>query len=105
MDIVTFVRLAKKILDQIIDVVLSYKKPQKLILFGSQAESSAKKTSDIDIAIIADDWTDRDYNIIKNRLEEEVKTPLKFDVVNLKSISKERLRQNILNKGKVIYES
>ena len=97
--------LSQKILDHVVNLILAYKKPEKIVLFGSQASQSAGKTSDIDIAIWAKDWSDRDFNIVKDRLEEGIKTPLKFDVINYYGLSKETLRKSILEKGEVIYGS
>jgi len=99
------VDLDKQLLEKIVNLILSHKKPEKVVLFGSRAEGSSKKTSDIDIAVFAKDWTSRDFNIVKNCLEEEIATPLKFDVVNFYGLTKESLKTNILKKGRVIYEA
>ena len=95
----------EKILNQIEDLVLGYKKVEKIVIFGSRAKNSFEKTSDIDIAIFGKTWTDRDINIIKNILEESLKTPLKIDVVNFYVIKKDRMKENILREGAVLYES
>lgn len=96
--------LNKAIISQIIEIIVSYKKPEKIVIFGSRATNSFRPTSDIDIAIFAKDWSDRDINIVKGTLEEDVKTPLKFDVLNFYGISKEKLKKNILRDGRIIYE-
>jgi len=97
--------LNKAPLAQIVKIILSYKKAKKIILFGSRAKNTFRDISDIDIAILDKEWSDRDINIIKHRLEEYVKTPLKFDIVNFYSLAKEKLKRNILKEGRVIYES
>jgi predicted nucleotidyltransferase len=89
---------------KIIKMILSYKKAKKIVLFGSRAKETYSGASDIDIAILDEKWSDKDINIIKNNLEEHVKTPLKFDVVNYYLLSRKKLRGNILKYGKVIYE-
>ena len=38
---------------QIIKIILSYKKAEKIVLFGSRAATNFKRTSDIDRAIFA----------------------------------------------------
>ncbi|MFH1352496.1 MAG: nucleotidyltransferase domain-containing protein [bacterium] len=90
--------------EQIIKIILSYKKAEKIVLFGSRTTKIFKRTSDIDIAVFAKGWSDRDFNIIKHTLNEDVKIPLKFDVINFYAITKEKLIKNILAKGSVIYE-
>lgn len=96
--------LEKKLLSEIIKTIIDYKKPEKIILFGSRASGEYKKVSDIDIAIFAGDWTDKDINLVKNKLDEYVKTPLKFDVVNFYALKKDNLKKNILEKGEIIYD-
>lgn len=93
----------KELLDEIINLIVRHKKPEKIILFGSRANGDFKKTSDIDIAVVGKNWTDRDIDTVKHNLDELIKTPLKFDVLNFYEITKDRLKKNILQKGKVIY--
>jgi predicted nucleotidyltransferase len=97
--------LDKKILTQIVRLILDYKRPEKIVIFGSRAQDAFKDTSDIDIAIFAKDWTDRDINIVKHMLDESVKTPLKFDLLNFYTISKGSLKEDILKNGRLIYDS
>ena len=97
--------LNKKLLTQIIKLILNYKKPEKIVLFGSRVNNDFKKTSDIDIAIFGKNWKDKDINIIKNELDELIKTPLKFDVINFYDIRKSKLKKNIFKNGVIIYKS
>jgi predicted nucleotidyltransferase len=96
--------LSKEILNQIVDLIVGYKEPEKIVIFGSRASDNFRDTSDIDIAIFGKDWSDRDINIVKHIIDERIKTPLKFDVINYYTISKHSLKQNIREKGEVIYE-
>jgi len=96
--------MTKELLARIIKIILSYKKAKKIVLFGSRAKKTYSETSDIDIAILDKKWSDKDVNIVKHYLEESVKTPLKFDVLNYYLISRKKLRENILKDGKIIYE-
>jgi predicted nucleotidyltransferase len=96
--------MSKALLDKIIKIILSHKKTKKILLFGSRAKETNNGTSDIDLAILDKNWSDKDINIVKHYLEEYVKTPLKFDVVNYYNVSKKKLQENILKEGKVIYE-
>lgn len=93
------------ILQQIVSIVLAHKPVEKIVIFGSRARQDARRTSDIDIAVFARDWTDRDVNLVHDRLEENISTPLKFDVVSFYNISKESLRREILREGRTLYES
>jgi predicted nucleotidyltransferase len=90
---------------KIVQVIRSVKEPSKIVLFGSRAEGISRKTSDIDIAVFGKDWTDRDLGKARFLLEEEVKTPLKFDLLHFEAVQNDRLKQNIKKKGRVLYES
>ena len=93
------------LLSKIVELILDYKKTEKIVIFGSRAGENFKRTSDIDIAIFGKNWEDRDINIMKFKLDENIKIALKFDVLNFYNISKESLKRNILNKGRVLYDS
>ncbi len=91
--------------NQIIRIILNQKKVKKIILYGSRSTGGYKETSDIDLAVMDQDWTDTDINLAKNALEEELRTPLKVDLVNYHTLSKPRLKDLILKEGQVLYES
>ena len=95
--------LDNKILQEIVKTILDYKQPEKIVIFGSRSIGEFERTSDIDIAIFGKDWSDKDINLVKDRLNEFIKTPLKFDVVNFYAITKDKLKENILRKGRIIY--
>ena len=96
--------LDKQIKDEIVKLILSHKRVEKIVIFGSRANGRFKENSDIDIAIFSKDWTDKDINIVKFNLEENLKTPLKFDVLNFYHLTKTSLKDEIIRKGRVIYE-
>ena len=96
--------LSKKIKEEIINTILSHKKAEKIVIFGSRAGKDFKKNSDIDIAVIGKGWTDKDINIVKFNLEEGLKIPLKFDILNFYRLRKETLKNEITKNGRVIYE-
>ena len=97
--------LNKELHRQILDKILSYKDVEKIVLYGSRATDTFRKTSDIDIAVFAENWTSRDIALVHDSLEENVKTPLKIDLVNFYAITKESLKENILKQGVILYES
>lgn len=96
--------LTKVLIKKLVQQIRRYKEPEKIIIFGSRAANNFKITSDIDIAIFGKGWSDKDINIVKYTLDEVIKTPLKFDVVNFYSVKKHKLKKEILNKGRIIYE-
>lgn len=98
-------KLPRNIQKDIIKLILGRKRVEKIVIFGSRANGNGEVTSDIDIAIFGKSWTDTDINMVKNRMEEDIKTPLKFDVLNYYGISKGKLKENIIKTGKVIYDS
>jgi len=91
------------LLNKIIKLITDYKKPEKIIIFGSRANGNFKEASDIDIAILGKDWTDKDINIVKHNLDEFIKTPLKFDVLNFYALTRDKFKKEILEKGEVVY--
>ncbi|MCG2712089.1 MAG: nucleotidyltransferase domain-containing protein [Candidatus Omnitrophica bacterium] len=98
------VSISQDLLDSIIQIIVTCKKPSKIVIFGSRAGSNFNPASDIDIAVFGKNWTDKEINLVRHDLNEFIKTPLKFDVLSFCQISKEGLRQEILKKGIVIYE-
>src|SRR3989338_9053696 len=97
--------LDREIVKEIIKTILNYKNVDKVVLFGSRASATSRETSDIDIAIFAKPWSDKDTNMVKHLLDESVSTLLKFDVVHFGAVAKSALRRAIVTQGKVIYES
>ena len=97
--------LNKKIINQIIEIITKHRPVQKIIIFGSRATSQNTPSSDIDIAIIDPDWSSKDINLVKNELEENIKTPLKLDLLHYNTLNKEALKQSIIEDGFTIYNT
>lgn len=97
--------ISKELFRQIVQVILKRKTAAKILLFGSQARQEPRRTSDIDIAVVDREWTDRDINLAKHAREEEINIPVTIDLVHFDSLKNGRLREHILKEGKVIYES
>jgi len=89
---------------EIVAIILSYKKAEKIVLFGSRAKGDFNKVSDIDLAIFAREWSDRDIAVVKDKLNESLKTPLKLDIMNFYSLDKVSLRNSILKQGRILYD-
>lgn len=72
---------------------------EKMILFGSRARGDSRKTSDIDLAVSGGNVTG-----FRPAVDDEVRTLLMFDVVNLDEPVQKPLLQSIESEGIVLYE-
>jgi uncharacterized protein len=99
------IQLDARLIPPIVAAVTARKPVRRIWLYGSRATGTAQATSDVDLALEADEWSDADTNLAHDQLEEEVPTALKFDLVDLNALAKPALRENILRYGKVIYEA
>jgi len=91
----------KQIISKVKEIILKYSSPTRIYLYGSQANSEAKRGSDIDIA-----YDDKDCKIdylIKDEIE-QIGTLIKIDIKNI-SHSSDRFRNRVQSTGKVIYSS
>jgi len=93
------VGLSAGLLAQIVDVIVRHSNPKKIIIYGSRARGDYKPTSDIDIAVECDDGKD----LIRNVIDDEIRTLLKLDIVDMGWVN-EKLRREIEEEGMVIYE-
>lgn len=92
--------IEEDIFNNILDTFKSIEEIEKVILFGSRAKNTYKNTSDIDLAV---KFKNSDKKLLLIRKLDEIKCILKFDVLNLDSISNEKLIENIKKEGIVIY--
>lgn len=90
--------LPESIKNEIIEYAEKYD-VTKVILFGSRARGTNRERSDIDIAVSGGDFNEFCY-----AMDEEVRTLLMFDVVNLNSCRSAELMSEIEKDGIVIYE-
>lgn len=72
---------------------------KKVILFGSRARGTNSERSDIDLAVSGGNALDFYYDV-----EEEARTLLMFDVVDLDKGISEELQAEIKKDGVVLYE-
>src|ERR1044071_5288482 len=77
---------------------------EKVILYGSRADGSFEKGSDVDLAVAGKKVTFSDISHIHFMLENESPTLLWFDVLHYNTLTNEKLKQNIKTNGVVIYE-
>lgn len=90
------------VIQDVVKVILIYSQPEKIILFGSRATGDYKERSDIDIAVVDPDVTDRQMRKIRDAID-EIRTLHRIDIVWLNMVSEE-FRDEIISTGKVIYE-
>lgn len=72
-------------------------------IFGSRAKKTARRASDIDLAIAAPDMTDRQWSELREALDN---APLIYglDVIRIDSLADKKLRSRIFEEGVVIYQ-
>ena len=73
---------------------------KRVILFGSRARGTNYPKSDIDLAIEGCP----DFPALEDRLQEELWSLLRLDIVNLDARLSDELRREIARDGKVLYE-
>ncbi len=98
-------QLDNRLIEPIVAAVTAGKPVRRIWLFGSRAAGAARPASDVDLAVEADNWSDVDTNLAHDRLEAEVPTVLKFDLVDLNAVAKPRFREAIQRQGRLIYET
>ena len=77
---------------------------EKVLVFGSRAKGNYKIGSDIDLAIMGDNCTDRTAMDINGKLNEELPVPYYFDVVCYNQLKHQALKEHIDSVGITLYE-
>ncbi len=72
----------------------------RVMLFGSRARGTAEEKSDIDLAV----WGCPDFPHLEDRLDNELWSLLRLDVVDMDESSSHELLEEVLKDGKVLYE-
>ncbi len=90
------------VIEEAVNAIVLYSRPDRIILFGSRASDVWKERSDIDIAIIDREITDRQKRRIRETVD-EIRTLHEIDIVWLDDVSEE-FRTEVLSTGKIIYE-
>lgn len=100
----------KDVINQIISKILEVIKPDKIILFGSQARGTADSDSDYDVLIIKNEIPDY-FNSLKQIYRKMLEIDARVDIVLKSSEDVEKSKQKIvsitkeaLKEGIVIYE-
>jgi predicted nucleotidyltransferase len=90
-----------KIIHLVKQFILKHANPDRIYLYGSQANSESQERSDIDIAF--DDKAFHEMYLIESELE-KISTLLKIDVKNI-AMAEERFKNRVKESGKVIYSA
>ncbi|ABR46965.1 DNA polymerase, beta domain protein region [Alkaliphilus metalliredigens QYMF] len=90
-------------LKYIINVIKDFDEIEKAVVFGSRAEGSYKRGSDVDIAIYGEGVSFDTISTLKAKLEEEGPLPYFFDVVDYYNLENQDLKEHIDRVGKVIF--
>ncbi|PHS34974.1 MAG: DNA polymerase III subunit beta [Alkaliphilus sp.] len=77
---------------------------EKIVIYGSRARGDYSRTSDIDIAIYADNLSSKDMNLLRYEIS-ELDIIYKMDIVHVKTLEKHGLIEAIEKEGKVIFAS
>jgi len=91
--------LADVVVDSILSIVKARRPAAKVVLYGSRARGDASFASDIDLVIVDPSWTQEDIDQVHNRLEEEVPTALKIDLIALHLVRNADLAARIQREG------
>lgn len=94
--------IEEKLRIELENVFKKYKEIEKVILFGSRARQDNKYNSDVDLCLFGEQIT----HLIQAKVSmdiDEINTPLSFDILNFNELTKEKLIENIMNEGIVIY--
>lgn len=87
---------------EIVEDIINWAKAcniNRVILFGSRARGDNKERSDIDLAV-----SGGNISAFSVGIDEEIRTLLNFDVVNLDADMQKELRDAINEEGVLLYE-
>jgi len=79
-----------------------YPKIERVLIFGSRAKGTAKPYSDFDLAIMAPEMRDQEFNLLWNELD-EVPLVFKFDILHWDTLVNQPLKEKILQEGRIFY--
>ena len=92
----------QKIINDILDVVITYIHPSRVIMFGSRVAGKAREYSDFDIAVEGVEMDIRKERLLKEALDRKMGI-FTVDLINLDNADRE-FKKLISQNGKIIYE-
>jgi predicted nucleotidyltransferase len=87
--------LSEEELSTLQNVFANFDNISQVILFGSRAIGTNRKSSDVDLAIKGDDLGINTIAKLKNILEEQTKLPYFFDIIIYDHINNQELKEQI----------
>lgn len=91
----------QNLIKEIVRIILKYANPERIYLFGSQANGESEKTSDIDIAY--DDINFKEHYLIEDEVK-KMDTLLKIDIKNI-SKTNVNFQNRVKSTGKVLFSA
>ena len=88
--------LLQRDIDYILQGIKLFPEIEKALIFGSRANGTFKKGSDIDIAIFGEKVNSRTLSELNDKLNEEFPIPYFVDIIHFETINNEKLKLNIL---------
>lgn len=95
--------LSVQTVEKIRTVFKRYPKIEQVIVYGSRAKGNAETGSDVDLAIIGAEFTDRQLTQVEIELD-QLMLPYMFDISRFQGIRNPDLISHIKRVGKVFYE-
>ena len=94
--------LSESILDELTGVFARYSEIERVLIFGSRAKGTFRDGSDIDLAIFAPNISQQ--QIVKLWMElDGLPILFKMDVLHWDNLANTRLKDKILQEGRVLY--
>jgi predicted nucleotidyltransferase len=94
--------LAPTVLGQIRSVLARFPSIEQAILYGSRAKGNFRPGSDIDLALVAPELTERQLSALDAALD-DLLLPYTFDLCQLASLNNSALIEHIQRVGQVLY--
>jgi len=88
---------------RLVDVFKKFPEIEEVILFGSRAKGTYKPGSDIDLALRGERCSAELAWKLQGFINEELPIPYQVDIVDYRSLSNPRLKENIDKVGVVFY--
>lgn len=95
--------LSEEELSTLQNVFSNFDNISQVILFGSRAIGTNRKSSDVDLAIKGEDLGINTISKLKNILEEQTKLPYFFDIIIYDHINNQELKEQIDKYGVSIW--
>lgn len=95
--------LSERDMETINSLLQKFPEIKQVNIFGSRALDTYKQGSDIDLAVMNDNVTDKALNKLLSELSESA-LPYRVDIINYPTLSHEELKAHIQRVGQVFYK-